>query len=89
MTDGYAEERLADFNIALSKAFQRLEKSLGIHNLYNLDKFDEKSKELQKLSKQYKSVYIYGAGKWERLSSFYEVYRDKNRCFYCNRYEGK
>lgn len=62
MTDRYAEESLGYFKIALSKAFERLKKSLGLRYIYDLDKFDEKSSELQKLCQNYKKVYIYGAG---------------------------
>lgn len=62
MTDCYAEERLQHFNTALSRAFERLEKSLGIHYIYDLDKFDERLYELQQICKKYKKVYIYGAG---------------------------
>ncbi|WP_139904173.1 rhamnan synthesis F family protein [Clostridium thermarum] len=62
MTDRYAQERLGDFTNVLSKAFERLRKSLGLRNIYDLDRFDYKALELKEICQNYKKVYIYGAG---------------------------
>lgn len=62
MTDRYAEERLGYVTIALSKAFKRLHKSVGIRYISDLDQFDNKSLELKKICLNYKKIYIYGAG---------------------------
>ncbi|OBR63542.1 hypothetical protein A7K91_06195 [Paenibacillus oryzae] len=62
MTDRYAEERLGYFQTALSKGFERLQKSLGIRYLYELNQFDDRSFELKKLCQDFEKIYIYGAG---------------------------
>jgi rhamnosyltransferase len=62
MTDRYAEERLGYFQAALFKGFERLQKSLGIRYLYELNQFDDRSFELKKLCQDFKKIYIFGAG---------------------------
>ncbi|CQR58614.1 rhamnan synthesis F family protein [Paenibacillus riograndensis] len=62
MTDRYAEERLGYFQTVLSKAFERLQKSLGLRYIYELDQFDDRSFEFKKMCRNYKKIYIYGAG---------------------------
>lgn len=62
MTDRYAGERMGYFQTALSKAFARLRKSLGIRYISDLDQFDEKTAEIKQLCRN-KKTYIYGAGR--------------------------
>nr|WP_320017125.1 rhamnan synthesis F family protein [uncultured Desulfobacter sp.] len=62
MTNQFAEERLENFQEASCKAFDRLQKLLGLRHIYDLDRFDNKVLEMKQLCRNYKKIYIYGAG---------------------------
>lgn len=68
MTDRFAERRLGDFQEALCKAFDRLQKLLGLRYIYDLDQFDNKVLGMKKLCRNYKKIYIYGAGFYGKKS---------------------
>lgn len=58
MTDQFAEERLGDFQEALFKTFNRLQKSLGLRHIYDLDRFDNERLKMKKLCRNFKK-FIY------------------------------
>lgn len=63
MTDVFAGERIHYEEEVLKQAFQRLELSLGIKNISDLDCFQEKVNGLNDFCREKEDIYIYGAGK--------------------------
>lgn len=66
MTERYAGELLGYMQRILEKAFYRLDTSLGILKISELESFEERLKELLDFVENYKQFYIFGAGKLGR-----------------------
>ena len=62
ITDQYAGEHLEYMQDILLKAFDRLNLSLGISWIAELENYEERSQQLRKFVNRYEHVYIYGAG---------------------------
>lgn len=62
MTDIFAGERLQYEEELLQQAFRRMELSLGIRNIIDLDCFEEKAYSLRDFCVGKEDIYIYGAG---------------------------
>lgn len=62
MTDRYAGERFEYTQSVLRRAFHRLNVSLGIGHISELNSFESRKAELLEFVNQYKKFYIYGAG---------------------------
>lgn len=63
ITDRYAGNQLEDMQDKLTKAFKRLEQSIGISWIADLENYEERSQQLRTFVDNYDHVYIYGAGK--------------------------
>lgn len=62
MTDKYAGERLEYMERSMRKAFERLNESLGVSYIAELDSYEKRLQEMLKFIHKYKQFYIYGAG---------------------------
>lgn len=62
MTDRYAAEEFEYTQIVLRKAFQRLNESLDIRNLSELENYEERIEKLLRFINMHECLYIYGAG---------------------------
>lgn len=63
MTDIFAGERIHYEEEVLQQAFRRMELSLGIRNISDLDRFEEIASSLSDFCMGKEDIYIYGAGK--------------------------
>ncbi len=62
ITDRYAGEHLEYMQDILLKAFDRLNLSLGIGWIAEIENYEERSRQLREFVNRYEHVYIYGAG---------------------------
>ena len=66
MTEKYASERFEYMQVVLKKAFDRLNKSLGIRSISELNSFESRRQKLLSFCRMYEYIYIYGAGVYGR-----------------------
>ena len=64
MTDRYAGEFLEYTRDTLKKIFYRLDSSLGILKISELESYDRRATELMEFIDHYEKFYIFGAGEW-------------------------
>ena len=82
MTDRYAGEEIEYMQMVLRKAFERLNKSLDIRNILELEKYEERTKKFIPFIHKYKKIYIYGAGiRGERYYSYLEKMKRQPTAF--------
>ena len=62
MTDYYAGKRFEYMQEILRSSFDRLEKSLGIRTISELDSYEERLNEMIEFVEKYEEFYIYGVG---------------------------
>lgn len=68
MTDRYMGESFHYMQSVLKDAFYRLKSSLGIWQIAELKDYENRVSELSDFARQYKKIYIFGAGVWAKRS---------------------
>lgn len=63
MSDQYAGRRLEYIQDIMTEAFSVLKNELGVRNIAELISFADRKKRLSEFVKEYRCIYIYGAGK--------------------------